>query len=212
MTTPMIAHTSLIVMMTMRLDNLRGASFSFLILCCLTSSKGKSWNSRQKAFQSQKKRHYDNTKRAAAAEHAKKMRCKTANQSRLPRNSEEAKAMLWYLCVLNLLFFLVCALNSMFGDIVTLVRKDYRSWWKKDANVLQVIAIRSWTWRKSKISWTFLSPERNENKTPSFTCHVRIVLHIVGIQNIQNTISWEPSFGDNALKVYSECRHTEWTR
>lgn len=74
-----------------------------------------------------KKRHYDNTKRAAAAEHAKKMRCKTANQSRLPRNSEEAKAMLWYLCVLNLLFFLVCALNSMFGDIVTLVRKDYRS-------------------------------------------------------------------------------------
>ena len=113
----------------------------------------------------------------------------------------------WICC-----FFLVCALNSMFGDIVTLVRKDYRSWWKKDANVLQVIAIRSWTWRKSKISWTFLSPERNENKTPSFTCHVRIVLHIVGIQNVQNTISWEPSFGDNALKVYSECRHTEWTR
>jgi hypothetical protein len=84
--------------------------------------------STESVSEQKKKRHYDNTKRAAAAEHAKKMRCKTANQSRLPRSSEEAKAMLWYLCVLNLLlFFLVCALNSMFGDIVTLVRKDYRS-------------------------------------------------------------------------------------
>jgi hypothetical protein len=63
-----------------------------------------------------KKRHYDNTKRAAAAEHAKKMRCKTANQSRLPRNSEEAKAMLWYLCVLNLLFFFgVCLKFYVWG-------------------------------------------------------------------------------------------------
>ena len=116
---------------------------------------------------------------------------------------------------LNLLFVfdmcvpcIVCL--GIFCDILW-VRRDFRSWWREDASVLQVIAIRSWLWRTSKISWIFLSPEQNENKTPSFTCHVRIVLHTVGIQNGQNTISWEPTFGDNALKVYLGCRHTDWT-
>ena len=43
-----------------------------------------------------KKRPYDNTKRAAAAEHAQKIKRNSANQSRLPRNSEDAKALFWY--------------------------------------------------------------------------------------------------------------------
>lgn len=42
-----------------------------------------------------KKRHYDNTKRAAAAEHAKKLRRTSAK--RVPRNNAETQFMFWYL-------------------------------------------------------------------------------------------------------------------
>jgi hypothetical protein len=166
--------------------------------------------STESVSEQKKKRHYDNTKRAAAAEHAKKMRCKTANQSRLPRNSEEAKAMLWYLCVLNLLFFFGVCLKFYVWGYCDISKERLQKLMEKGCKCASGDCYKKLDVKEIK---DFLDiPERNENKTPSFTCHVRIVLHIVGIQNVQNTISWEPSFGDNALKVYSECRHTEWTR
>lgn len=40
---------------------------------------------------SRKKRHYNNSRRAAAAEHAKRMKSRSDQRTRVPRNSEETR-------------------------------------------------------------------------------------------------------------------------